>query len=139
MSCLSTADFTKLLTSHREVIAKEIAEFDAQLNELEEASLALDRFTQPHRRIVDVLRRRSLKISGNKASLVSYLREFDKVFLDSDGDQIQLVNLIRIVRQESLDCKTQLCDRINQFDAILNWLFDDHLHGFKCTVKLSRR
>jgi hypothetical protein len=42
---LSTADFTKLLTSHREVIAKEIAEFDAQLNELEEASLALDRFT----------------------------------------------------------------------------------------------
>ena len=91
------------------MIAKEIAEFDAQLNELEEASLALDRSTQPQRRIVDVLRRRSLKISGNKASLVSYLREFDKVFFDSDGDQIQLVNLIRVVRQESLDRKTQLC------------------------------
>ncbi len=139
MSCLSTADFTKLLTSHREVIAKEIADFDAQLNELEEASLALDRFTQPQRRIADVLRRRSLKISGNTASLVSYLREFNKVFLDLDGDQIQLVNLICIVCQESLDCKTQLSNRINQFDAILNWLFDDHLHGFKCTVKLSRR
>jgi len=35
------------LNSHRDAIANEIADVDAQLDELEEAAQALEQFTQP--------------------------------------------------------------------------------------------
>jgi hypothetical protein len=44
---LSISDFNKLLNSHRNAIANEIADVDAQLDELGEAAQALDQFTQP--------------------------------------------------------------------------------------------
>jgi len=47
ISSLSISDFNKLLNSHRNAIANEIADVDAQLDELGEAAQALDQFTQP--------------------------------------------------------------------------------------------
>jgi hypothetical protein len=48
MSGMSIADFTQMLTSHQEAIANEIADIDAQLNELEEALLPLIDLRNPN-------------------------------------------------------------------------------------------
>jgi hypothetical protein len=48
MSGMSIADFTQMLTSHQEAIANEIADIDAQLNELEGDLLPLIDLRNPY-------------------------------------------------------------------------------------------